>query len=371
MENSASNEISVNLLPWSDHGLVVSSLKIHEELGGGLAHGSVELMYTNQNEPINILFKQCTGLLTIERLNSHSINIEIFVINRRYIRNYTILDFVCIYDKRFFTDLKSVEYKDITETLSSLYPGNTDIRCESDINNELPLIQYMETDQSFCTKLALSFKKNTIFAYGWEGFLLKDLKDGINSRGEKEEYDSESKIIKNAILIGGSGAEETGPTEITYDFMRFEKPWDPWGKPEEDSNLPDYSTFIPQNSKTLKYFDNYLTLGKDYYSLIENYLYNKQLMNSNLFATKQIIINDIPKFKLGDVITYKHLSEREIDFPYKTYLVKSNSLHILLSKGTNFGTGSNIKWTSTLLSLVDAFGELLPETDITNKIYEG
>lgn len=371
MKFNASNEISVNLLPWSEHGLVVTSLKIHEELGGSLAHGSAELMYSDQNEPINVFLKQYTGLLTIERLNSHKIQIEIFIINRRYIRNYIILDFVCIYDKRFFTDLKSVEYKDISETLQSLYPGNIDIRCESDINNKLPLIQYMETDQSFCTKLALSFKKNIIFAYGWEGFMLKDLKDGINSIGNKEEYDSKNKIIKNSIILGGVGVEEIDQTNIVYDFMRFEKPWDPWEKPGEDSSLPNYSAFIPQNSKTLKYFNTYLTLGKDYYSLIENYLYNKQLMNSDLFATKQILINDIPNFKLGDVITYKHLSERGIDFPHKTYLVKSNTLHILLNKGTNFSTGSDIKWTSTLLSLVDAFGELLPETDITNQIYEG
>ena len=372
MEKTISSNISVDFLPWSEMGLSISSLYLHEELGGSLAYGNAELITLITNDSLDCILRQYTGHINIKREGGNIYEIDIFIINRKILKNSIILEFVCAKDKRFFTELKSLEYTDITNTLNSLYPGKIDIRSESDINNELPLRQFMETDQSFCIKLALSFKKNTIFAFGWEGFMLKDLKDGIDSKGEKEEYDSSKKTVNSSVIFGGVGAEETEPMMVNYDYNRFVVPWDPWKKPEnDDSNSTDYSAFSPINSSTLKYHDNYITLGKEYTALVENYVYNQKLLSSNLFATKSIRVNDIPRFKLGDVITYKHLSEKDIDYPFKTFLVKSNTFQILLNKGTKFSTGSTIKWDSDLVSLVDAFGELLPETDITDKIYEG
>ena len=370
MEKSVSYGISVNFEPWTSVGLCINSLRLHEELGGNLAVGSAELITLNENISFEIMLRQYSGYLEVMKEGVGIIKIDFFVTNRRFHRNALFLDFVCVKDRRFFTDLKSLEYTDITQTLNSIYPGKTDIRCESDINNEIPLRQFMETDLSFCTKLALSFKKNIVFGFGWESFLIKDLKDGISSRGKKEEYNPDNKMIENAILLGGSSAEDLDYLNVSYDSMRFVKPSDPWEKSDEGSSV-DYSEYTPLNSRTLKYYDRYITLGKDYYGLVENYLYNKELLRSNLFASKNIRINDIPNFKLGDVITYKHLDELETDIPYKTYLVKSNTLSILLGNGLKFKTGSGIKWDTELVSLVDSFGELLPESDITEKIYEG
>ena len=373
MNRDISYGISVDFLPWSGSGenrfgLSLQSIKIHEEIGGALAQGSAEFIILNENISLNYALKQYTGVIEISKKGGESIVIDIFVVDRRLHKNTLFLDFVCVKDKRFFTDLKSVEYKDISETLSSIFPGKTDIRCESDISNELPLKQFMETDWSFCTKLALSFKKNIVFAYGWDGFMLKDLKDGMNHLGEKEEYDDGKKMILDNIILGGAMAEDLGYLDINYDSMRFVKPWNPWEKSEE--NNTNYSTYAPRNSKTIKFYDNYLTLGKDYYDLLENYLYNKELLSSKLFASKSIRLNDIPKFRLGDVLSYKHLSNLDVDLPYKTFLVKSNTLHILITNGSKFQTGSGLIWDTELVSLIDTFGQRLPETDVTDKIYE-
>jgi hypothetical protein len=192
----------------------------------------------------------------------------------------------------------------------------------------------------------------------------------LRDKGEKEMYNSEKKTIENVILLGGTGAEDSSYTNAGYDFKRYIKPWDPWEKPEDETRK-DYSMFSALNSRTLKYHDNYLTLSKDYYNLVDNYLYNNELLNSNLFCVKTIKINDIPDYKLGDVLTYKHLSELDIDLPYKTFLVKSNTFRILLSGGMVLTTGSGVAWESEIVSLVDSYGELLPETDPTDAFYEG
>ena len=351
MKYTSSYDISIDFLPWFDNGFVLKSLHIYEELGGKIANGKIELELIGTEESLRLVTKQYTGKLIIEKNKGNIYDIDIFITKRHYYKNSLTLEFLCIKDKSFYTDLVSLEYPDITTALNTLYPGKVDIRCESDVNNDIKLVQNTETNQSFCTKLAYSYKKDSIFAFGWDRFLLKD---------RIGKYDSRGNIEPKLALVGGLGTESMDPYTMKYDHVLFEKPWDPWL-----DNESKYTDLVPTNSRTIKFYNNYITVGTNYSTLIGNYLYNTKQQSTTMYNTLRAKINDIPDFRLGDVILYKHINE--LDIPYEAYLVKSNELFLSMSPDKKDSSGSNMFWISKLVAL-DLEGKLLPEVDILSSL---
>lgn len=352
MKYTSSYNISVDFTPWCDNGFIIKSLHINEELGGKIADGVIEMELVGTEESLKLVTKQYTGKLIIEKEGGNIYNIDIFVVKREYYKNTLKLDFLCISDKKFYTELVSLEYPDLVSAINSLYPGKVDIRCLSDINNQPRLIQNMETNHSYCTKLAYSFKKDSIFAFGWDGFLLKERIGKFDSRGNLE---------PKLALIGGLGAESMDPNTMRYDSMLFEKPWDPWLSVSENEETNKYSELVPQNSRTVKIFNKYITVGTDYSGIIENYIYNTEQMKSGMSNTLRIKLNDIPDYRLGDVIKYKHIKDKEI--PFSVYLVKANEFFYSIDGKTKDTEGSNIFWVSKIVAL-DWEGQILPQEDI-------
>ena len=88
-------------------------------------------------------------------------------------------------------------------------------------------------------------------------------------------------------------------------------------------------------------------------------------MTDNMYAAFRIEVKDIPNYKLGDVVHYRYLNEAKenIKIPYEYFLVKTNELYISVSEDSAKKTKSDVFWVSTLVSLVDHNGALLPETD--------
>lgn len=353
MKHTSSYNITIDFRPWFDNGFILKSLHIYEELGGNIAYGKIDMELVGTEESLTFVTKQYTGKLIIERNRGNNYEIDVFITRREYYKNTLSLDFLCIKDKKFYTDLVSLEYTDISSALNSLYPGKIDIRCESDINNNIPLIQNTETNHSFCTKLAYAYKKDSIFAFGWDGFMIKD-RIGIDSRGNNE---------PKLALIGGLGAESMDRYGMNYDSMIFEKSWDPWGSVEGEESK--YEELMPLNSRTIKLYDTYLTVGVDYCNLVENYLYNKTKQESKYFNVLRVKLNDIADYRLGDVIFYKHTKEKNI--PYKTYLVRSNEFFYSASPDKKDSEGNSIFWVSKLLAL-DWEGTTMPEVDLINNL---
>ena len=164
-----SYKVSINFTPWFDSGYKFDNIHMYEELGGKIASGEISMSHDGSGEALKLITDQYTGQITLEKEGGNIYTIDVFIINKKYFKNFLTLNFICIKDKKFYTELIQAEWDDITSAIESLYPGKKDIRCKCDINNKLTIFQNSETNQSLCSKLSYGFKKKSIFAYGLVG----------------------------------------------------------------------------------------------------------------------------------------------------------------------------------------------------------
>lgn len=366
---NCTNGITLTIDPWSYSGAKLQSIRLYEELGGKIASGTASFELFMTEAAVNLIYKQYTGKITISKTvtDGNTLEIDFFVTKRRYIKNNLTIEFLCVKDNKFVTDLISLEHTDITQALNSLYPGKIDIRCESDVNNEIPLIQFNETNHTFCTKLAYSFKKDIIFAFGWEGFMIKDRCGDKNSVGKTENLTATingSKDLLAAFGGPGTGIESMDPYVMSYDNILYQKVIDPWLDNEEK----DYSEKIPVNLRTLRFYNRHLVVGTDYTELVSNYLYNQQMMTSNMQVSLRIKSDTMPNYKIGDIIIYNNVTEPVN--PHRAYLVKTNEIYYS-PDDLNSNKSSEFFWVSTLVSMFDPNGNKYPwESDPTIELDE-
>lgn len=354
MKYTNSYEVTIDFKPWFDTGYVFTKLHMFEELGGQVAYGEIDMELDGSEAALDLITNQHTGTLTIEKEEGNIYNIDIFITSRKYFKNNASLSFICINNKNFFTELVSGEWTDITTALDALYPGKKDIRCESDINNGVTIFQNSESNYSLCKKLAYSFKHNTIFAFGWEGLLIKEI-IGIDSGGNKEPYFT---------ISGNVDLHQIDSYNFNYNKKLYHKPFNPW-ETLEDGTTAAYPELQAKNNRVVQFYNDYCIVGTDYYQLMDNYWFNLRYMNSDMYTSFRVVDLDMPKYKIGDVLTYKR-EEQESKYPFEYFLVRSNELFFAID-GSNEtdSNGLNFSWTSKFIGLQEN-GSTLPETDPTN-----
>lgn len=359
-----SYKVSINFTPWFDSGYRFDHIHMYEELGGQLAKGEISMTHDGSAEALKLITDQYTGQITLEKESGNTYTIDIFIVNREYFKNFLTLKFVCIKDKKFYTELIQAEWTDITDAIESLYPGKKDIRCECDINNNLTIFQNSESNQSLCSKLSYGFKKKSVFAYGWEGYMIKEI-IGIDSGGHQEPYYK---------VTGSAEFHQVDSYNLNYHKRIYYTPTNPWEPLKGDENNgeqaansdEDYTEFQPKNSRTLQIYEDYTIVGKDYEQLMHNYWDNRKYMETNLFTSFRLKDFNIPKYKIGDILQYKR-EEQESELPFTLFLVKSNELFLAIEDSNAVGPdGSKFSWTS-MLAGVQEKGEILPIVDPTNQ----
>lgn len=361
-EEKNTYNISVKLTPWGEKGYQVVSLHLFECLGGDIAHGELELWYPNDNEAEKLITDQQTGELELKdtKENGLTFKIPIFIDSRRFFKNILRLKVTCISDKSFMVDRISTKHDDIGSAIKSLYPGEVDIRTKSDINNNIPIYQMDETNYSLCKRLAYSFKKNSIFAFGIEGFMLKET-IGTNSLGKDENsYDMEFK--------GMLDMDNTEMYKLNYNRLLNTTPFNPWEDTDNSATGNDYTDLQPVNCRSLINYTSYSIMGKDYYQLSENYQYNYNFLNSDYYASFTITGVDMPTYKIGDVLTYKR-ADQKTSYPTNLtkYLVASNEIFFSQNGASTRGPhGKQFEWTSKLLGIKE--GEWSKDEEDNNLI---
>ncbi len=346
MEENA-YRISVDFTPWNEKGCMVVSLHLFECLGGEIANGDMELNCPDIDEALELITEEQTGNIIIKDNNDDGLKYEvpIFIESRRYFENILNISFTCISDKSFYTDRISLEHADINDALDSLYPGKKDIRTKSDLNNNIPIYQTDETNYSLCERLAYSFKKDTIFAFGMEGFMLKDT-IGTNSLGEDEKS-------YELVFLGMGDMDNTDMYNLTYDKILNTEPFNPWEDKDKDlsTTKEDYTDLEFKNCRALINYTTYNIVGKDYYDLQETYNYNYNLMNSNYYTSFEITGEYIPQYKIGDVLTYKRANQK-VNYPFTKFIVASNEFYFSQNGASRRGPhGKQYEWTTGLLGI--------------------
>lgn len=343
------NGVGVDFDPWFRKGLRFTSIHLYEELGGSLAFGTMELLHAGSKEALDLIEKERTGTITLDKKDGGWIyNIPVFITSLSSFRNSVSIEFVCCPLKDFWTVKKQVSWEqDVTETIKSLFPGKVDIRCESDIQApDLVFYQNKETDLELLTRLCYSFKRDSIFSFGWEGLMIKE------TMGEK---DSTGKTEPNLVLISGGDFQQVSADDYKYNPTLYHLPINVWEDSEKRVALEDYTEKEPRNLRVIKKFGSTYIMRTPYYQLEENFLYNQAYMDSEMTRTITLVNNvTMPKYKIGDVLEYSQAGRLEdgIGWPYKYYLVKSNEFFLAID-GSDLRDehGNSYCWTSKLLAL--------------------
>lgn len=337
--------VSVSLKPWDSKGYFIVSLHIFECLGGDIANGDLELWYPSEDEATKLVTTEQTGELELKdtKKNGLTYKIPIFINSRSFFGNIMNVNFTCIKDKSFYTDRISLEHTDISSAIRSTYPGNIDIRTESDINNNIPIYQTDETNYTLCKRLAYSYKKNSVFAFGMEGFMLKET-IGKNSMGKDERsYSLE--------FTGGLDMDNTQMYKLNYNRVLNTVPFNPWEDKDESATRKDYNDLQPTNCRSLINYTSYSIMGTDYYQLENNYAYNYNFLNSDYYTSFTITGIDMPSYKIGDIITYKR-ADQKISYPFTKFLVASNEVFFSQNGTSKRGPhGKQFEWSSKLLGI--------------------
>lgn len=348
-----SYKVTVDFKPWFDTGYTFTKLHIYEELGGRISGGEMDMEFDGSKEALKLITDQYTGTLTIEKEGGNIYNIDVFITSKKYFTNFLSISFVCIKDKKFYTDLITANYPDIDTAINSIYPGKIDIRCSSDINNGVKIFQNSETGYSLCTKLAYSYKHNTVFAFGWEGLMIKEI-IGIDSTGNKEPYWN---------ITGNTQLHQTDSYKFEYNKKLYYKPINPW-EFDDDGESTGYSDLQAKNCRVVQNYNDYQIVGTDYYQLLDNSWFNKRIMDSDLYTTFRVVDLDVPKYKIGDVLEYKR-DDQDSKLPFRLFLVRSNELFLAI-EGSSYvdSKGFYFSWTTKFIGLQQD-GSILPEKDPT------
>lgn len=347
-------KVSVTFDPWENKGYLIAYLHMFECLGGDLAYGELELWYPNTDDASELLTEEQTGTIKLSDTKEDGLNYEIpiFIKSRSFFNNIMKVDFICIPDKSFFTNRISTEHIDIGTALKDLYPDPdnnkkyNDIRTESDLNNDIPIYQTDETNYSLLKRLAYSYKKDTVFSFGFEGFMIKDT-IGTNSLGKDENS------FEFELTGGGFELDNTDMYKLSYNQVLNTTPFNPWEDKDNSATKEDYTDLEPKNCRALINYTTYSILGKDYYQLQENYEYNYNFLNSNYYTSFTLTGLYVPKYKIGDILTYTRAQQKQkSQYPFTKFLVASNEVFYSHNGASRKGPhGQQFEWCSKLLGI--------------------
>ena len=309
---------TVEILPWMEKGFKFISLDCNECVGGSVAHGRVEMVYLpdDRDENSEMITKESEVTIKLGTTELGVIlTIHGIITSRNYLKNLFSFDFSCFPRPEFWTRRGKVVTNNIKDAIESIWgnPDTIDYRgTETDLPDGISFNQSSEYDYRYLQYLCESYKKDTIFAFGLEGLLIKDL-IGIDSSGNKEPHWTLPGNV-HAIQDQGMGNDKY---VLTYDPELYMTPTDPWENEGIKSKYWDVITFNDQYRMT----KNSNTI------LRENRFWNKRIYRSRMY--NQINLkhtNFLQVYRLGDVVKYFRAGEKD-KMPWGVYLISSITYH--------------------------------------------
>lgn len=351
---TSTQNITIEISPWTTRGFTLQWAQIKEELGGNLPTGRASFIFSRDEEQVTMLTNENSGRLLLADNNESGFQFDlpIFITDRQYFKQSLEINFVVVEDSKFFSERISGSYNNIEDAIKSLYKGNVDIRTSSDQNNSQVLHQNCETSLNFIKRLGLSLKSDIVFGYSFEGFLVKDI-IGISSQGKDE-----NQFFDLPEVVGGGTGDMTNttPYEFTYDRKENYPIINPWI--DENNTLnKTYEYEVPKNVISV--------LGSDYYicragyeNMLNNYLLNSTKQNANFSGNYRLTGSLMPNnYRLGDLIRYR----RADDSPYlkdaESYtrcLVYSNQVFMGNGQEVSGPSGFNFQWDTELRCIDDS-----------------
>ena len=365
-----SSQVGIEFKPWTENHLFrVTRLQLSEQLEGEAPRGEIDMFYEGSDKAMSLITEQNTGTIDIitEKDIGHSYKgIDIYITERKFFGNFLYIKFLVTKDIKFFTERITTYYpKDMPlyKKIQATFPGPsggispTDrIRIDYDVPDIL-LYQNNETNYEFNKRLCLSYKKDSIFAYGWEGLLIKDLM-GVADHLGNTEPDEQLKLESNRLTL------HSDTYNLKYNKRTNHEPYNPWSAPNDSTTKTDFSSMESKYLRTVMNYGEYKITGIFENINTEPYLqnawHNRRLLHNGGYTYFEVNLTDIPNFKLGDVIIYNQRAEQHTSdskkekIPWKHYLVTSNELFYTIdaTRSTN-KDDFKFAWTTRLMGLED------------------
>jgi hypothetical protein len=309
----------------------------------------------NDQEIDKFITDQNTGTISIvdEKKYGLSYEFDVYITEREYYENILKIKFVCIKDLNFFTKRITTYYQDgIKSAIEALYPGNKDIRIEPSWTDDAPLYQNCETNYEMCKRLCYAYKDKSVFAFGWDGLLIKDLCGDFDSQGNVEPC---LELETDRLSV------QTQTYNLKYDKYLNHESFLAWEESDE-STTGDFSSVASKNAKVVMNYKGYKVMGMKSSSLMEVAWNNESRMKSDGYTCLKIVQTDMPHYKLGDVVIYKRALQ-EKSLPWKNYLITSNELFFSADGNKEMDQhGFRFSWTSNLYGLQDGDWSKEPES---------
>ena len=338
--------VVINIYPFMSAGWIFSKLIMTEVVGGKIAEGTINMRSIGTDESIRHITDTHYILIEMSCPNGgNTYKIMGFIVKKNWTKVALDIDFICIPNHKFFSDPLISTLEDPETALKQLWGQENsdflDIRCKSDLNNKVPIQQLGESNYKVCKKLAYSFKKNSIFCFGLEGFMIKDI-IGINSHGKQE---------PEVLVLGDGEVNQTSGYNLNYNFKIYKTVNNPW---EEESYAESKQHSI---LTALTINDEYYLVNKDHFGLLSNYVHNKNLMESKFQTSLSILTpNTLPNFKLGDTIKYQRSTDTSSK-PFDLFFVSKMS-YFISTEGEVDENGLQFSVSSILRGIGDRGQEL-------------
>ena len=351
-----SKDVSLEFKPWTDKKCRITRLQVIEQLGGEIPHGEIDMILGDDPEIEKMITEQNTGVISIldEKKYGLSYTIDIYITYREYYENILNIKFVCIKDFNFFTTLITTTHQGgIKSTIEALYPGYKDIRIEPSGNDDTVLYQNCETNYNMCKRLCYSYKDKSVFAFGLDGLLIKDMCGDFDSQGNVEPC---LELETDRLSV------QTQTYNLEYDKRVNYSTYSAWEDTEDSTTgNTDFASVISKNCKVMMNYRKYQVVGTKSSELIGNAWNNMDRMNSNGYTCLRISQTDMPHYKLGDVVIYKRALQ-EKSLPWKNYLITSNELFFSADANQKVDeNGFRFSWTSDLYGLDEGTWSKEPE----------
>jgi len=341
-----SNKVSLEFKPWTDLEYRITRLQIIEQLGGEIPNGEIDMILGNDEESEKLITEQNTGIISIvdEKKYGITYNIDIYITEREYYENLLKLKFVCTKNLEFFTKrITTVHQGGIKDTITSIFPGTSDIRIEPSGNDNTILYQNCETNYEMCKRLCYSYKNKSVFAFGWDGLLVKDLCGDFDHEGNEEPC---LKLETDRLSV------QTQTYNLRYNKHVNYTSFSAWENQEESTTgNTDFTQVMSKNAKVMMNYKGYQVLGIDSAEMIGNAWNNVDQMGFDGFSSVKIVQPDMPHYKLGDVVIYDRALQLK-SLPWKNYLITSNELFFSMDENKKVDeNGLRFSWTSNLYGL--------------------
>ena len=349
--------------PWDNFRIV--NLHIREAVYGEYPIGDMTLEHLQKQPDADKISKNKFAWIGIEDSSNggYFFKTSIFITKRRVLNNSLQIDFICIpgdeddYErgKDFYTSVQSTTYDNIISAITSTWPtgnnGRSQLKFLSDSNipDSTKVFRDSEVGADFISRLCFSYGRNCVFAFSWDGLIIRNDLDVDKNNIDKDKY----------ISGNTNGWMQVNQTSQKYSVENNYSTFNPWTNENfDDETSRDISTtgngFGDKEPKYCTSSVNrttYKIISKDYTELDKNYSRNTRFFRSKGYSVVKLVCpNQAPKnWKLTDIVMYKRIDENEASYPYRKYLVAGNEIFWSQDGAKEKGPhGYAFEWTITL-----------------------